>query len=67
MAKKILEKGGKNYYGHQFWTFYVPDDWLMKGLEIGIVTDEDGLRIGGETITWKALDKARAGIDEMPK
>ena len=62
----VLKMGGKNYYGHQFWTFHVPNDWLQKGLEIGVVADEKGLRIGCVTISWKALDKARAGIDEMP-
>jgi hypothetical protein len=63
---KMLKRGGKNHYGHQFWTLHIPDDCIMKGLEVGVVADDRGMSIAGELITWKTLEKARAEMDEMP-
>lgn len=63
---KALKRGGKNYYGHQFWTLHVPDDCIMKGLEVGVVFDTRGVSIAGELISWETIEKDRAEMDEMP-
>lgn len=60
----MLVKGGKNYYEHQFWTLHVPRDDPQPGMEIGVVIDDKGIRIGGGLIPWADIDEARKGIEE---
>ena len=42
-----------------WWTLFVPDEHCFPGLEVGVQATREGLRIGGELISWEDLESAR--------
>jgi hypothetical protein len=46
----------------QFWTLHVPEEHCNPGLEVTIMTTQNGLVIGGGIITWEELETAKRAI-----
>lgn len=47
----MLKKHGISGHDEQHWQLTVPDEHCVPGLEVGIIAQDDGLSIGGGTIT----------------
>ena len=55
----MLKRNGENGIGHSFWTLHVPEEHCKAGLEVSVLTNELGVCIGGQLITWQDLDAAK--------
>lgn len=54
-----MEEDGIDGKGQTHWKLYVPDEHCKPGLEVGIVATYEGMEIGGELISWDAIEDAR--------
>ena len=55
----MITKEGFNNQNEHIWKLYVPDDFCVSGLEVGIYATTDGLMIGGDLISWGELEVAK--------
>ena len=55
----MITEEGRNSKDETHWKLHVPDEHCAPGLEVGIVATEQGLRIGGELLTWIDIETAK--------